>query len=117
MGRELIRPFLNFWLSTTPIVIEGPVDARTCMRRIIHDAQRVRPLVRSDRKEEGGVATLLANPVEMIERGAPHVIRSEKQLADYTRELYRLTAEPRPTTAQKRYTVPQASAFSSTSTA
>jgi HTH-type transcriptional regulator/antitoxin HigA len=36
----------------------------------------------------------------MIERGAPHLIRSEEQLAAYTKALYRLTSEPRPTPAQ-----------------
>jgi HTH-type transcriptional regulator/antitoxin HigA len=46
------------------------------------------------------MATVLANPAKMIERGAPHVIHSEKQLAAYTKALYRLTAEPRPTLAQ-----------------
>jgi HTH-type transcriptional regulator/antitoxin HigA len=61
----------------------------------------------------------------MIERGAPHLIESETQLAAYTKALYRLTAVPRPTPAQARaielltllieryeeehYTVPQAS--------
>ncbi|HUB51482.1 MAG TPA: hypothetical protein VL986_05015 [Terracidiphilus sp.] len=46
------------------------------------------------------MATVLANPAEMIKRGAPHVITSEKQLAAYTRALFELTAEPRPTAAQ-----------------
>lgn len=46
------------------------------------------------------MATLLANPAKMIERGAPHLIRSEEQLAAYTKALYRLTAEPHPTPAQ-----------------
>ena len=46
------------------------------------------------------MATLLANPAKMIERGAPHPIRSEEQLAAYTKALYRLTAEPHPTPAQ-----------------
>ena len=36
----------------------------------------------------------------MIERGAPHLIRSEEQLAAYTKALYRLTAEPHPTPEQ-----------------
>jgi HTH-type transcriptional regulator / antitoxin HigA len=36
----------------------------------------------------------------MIERGAPHVIRSEEQLEAYTKALYRLTAERRQTAAQ-----------------
>ena len=36
----------------------------------------------------------------MIERGAPHLIRSEDQLAAYTKALYQLTSEPRPTAAQ-----------------
>jgi HTH-type transcriptional regulator/antitoxin HigA len=36
----------------------------------------------------------------MIERGAPHLIRTEEQLAAYTRALYRLTAKPHPTPAQ-----------------
>jgi HTH-type transcriptional regulator/antitoxin HigA len=46
------------------------------------------------------MATLLANPAKMIERGAPQLIHSEEQLVAYTRALYRLTAEPRPTPAQ-----------------
>ena len=56
--------------------------------------------MRGDRKEEGGMATLLANPAKMIERGAPRLIRSEEQLAAYTKALFQLTAEPRPTPAQ-----------------
>ena len=36
----------------------------------------------------------------MIERGAPHLIHSAKQLQAYTRALYKLTAEARPTPAQ-----------------
>ncbi len=71
------------------------------------------------------MATVLANPAKMIERGAPHLIRSEEQLAAYTRALYKLTAEPRTTPAQmeaielltllieryeeEHYTVPEAS--------
>jgi HTH-type transcriptional regulator / antitoxin HigA len=46
------------------------------------------------------MATVLANPAKMIERGAPHVIESEEQLAAYTKALYELTAEPRLTRAQ-----------------
>jgi HTH-type transcriptional regulator/antitoxin HigA len=46
------------------------------------------------------MATLLANPAKMIERGAPHLIRSEQQLEAYTKALYRLTAEANPTPAQ-----------------
>jgi HTH-type transcriptional regulator/antitoxin HigA len=57
-------------------------------------------MVRRNRKEEGGMATVLANPAKMIERGAPHLIRSEEQLAAYTKALYRLTSEPRPAPAQ-----------------
>jgi len=37
---------------------------------------------------------------EMIELGAPHLIRSEEQLADYTHVLYDLTALETPTLAQ-----------------
>jgi HTH-type transcriptional regulator/antitoxin HigA len=36
----------------------------------------------------------------MIERGAPHLIRTEEQLEAYTKALYGLTSEPRPTPAQ-----------------
>ena len=46
------------------------------------------------------MATLLANPAKMIERGAPHLIRSEEQLEAYTKALYRLPAEARPSPAQ-----------------
>jgi HTH-type transcriptional regulator/antitoxin HigA len=51
-------------------------------------------------EKEGGMATVLANPAKMIERGAPHLIRTEAQLAAYTKALYRLTSEPRPTRTQ-----------------
>ncbi len=43
---------------------------------------------------------VLANPAKMIERGAPHLIRNEEQLAAYTKALYQLAAEKRPTAAQ-----------------
>lgn len=46
------------------------------------------------------MATLLANPAEMIEQGAPHLIHSEEQLAAYAKALYALTSEPHPTAAQ-----------------
>lgn len=71
------------------------------------------------------MATLLANPARMIERGAPYVIHSEQQLAAYTSALYKLTSEVRPTAAQvkaielltllveryeeEHYSIPQAS--------
>ncbi|MGH9605746.1 MAG: helix-turn-helix domain-containing protein [Terracidiphilus sp.] len=46
------------------------------------------------------MATVLANPAKMIERGAPHVIHSEQQLEAYTKALFQLTAETHPTPAQ-----------------
>jgi HTH-type transcriptional regulator / antitoxin HigA len=47
------------------------------------------------------MATVLANPVEMIERGAPHLIRNEKQLQQYAKALYQLTSLAKPTIAQR----------------
>ena len=71
------------------------------------------------------MATVLVNPARMMERGAPRVIDSEEQLAAYTKALYSLTAEQRPTRAQvqaielltllieryeqENYTIPKAS--------
>jgi len=46
------------------------------------------------------MASVLANPVEMIQLGAPHLIHSEEQLAAYTKALYRLTSVAKPTRAQ-----------------
>jgi HTH-type transcriptional regulator/antitoxin HigA len=57
-------------------------------------------MVCGNREEEDGMATLLANPAKMIERGAPHLIRTEEQLDAYTKALYSLTSEPHPTPAQ-----------------
>jgi HTH-type transcriptional regulator / antitoxin HigA len=51
-------------------------------------------------KKEDRMATVLANPAKMIERGAPHLIRSEEQLAAYTKALFQLTAIDNPTSAQ-----------------
>ncbi len=42
------------------------------------------------------MSTLLANPVEMIRQGAPHIISSDKELALYTESLFKLTAKPKP---------------------
>ena len=46
------------------------------------------------------MATLLANPAKMIERGAPHLIHSEEQLESYTKALYQLTSVDKPTPSQ-----------------
>jgi HTH-type transcriptional regulator / antitoxin HigA len=45
---------------------------------------------------------VLANPVEMIARGAPRVIHSDRELAAYTQALFHLTAleNPSPSEAQ-----------------
>ena len=40
---------------------------------------------------------MLANPADMIRRGAPHVIHSDEQLAEYTAVLFNLTAKSDPT--------------------
>lgn len=39
----------------------------------------------------------LADPVEMIRKGAPHVIHSEDELAKYTQVLFELSSSPHPT--------------------
>ena len=43
------------------------------------------------------MSTVLANPAEMIKRGAPQVIHSDEQLAEYTKALFELTARSGPT--------------------
>ncbi len=40
---------------------------------------------------------VLKNPADMIRRGAPHVIHSDEQLAEYTAVLFNLTAKSDPT--------------------
>jgi HTH-type transcriptional regulator/antitoxin HigA len=40
---------------------------------------------------------MLANPSEMIRQGAPHLIHSEEELAEYTEALFELTAKHDPT--------------------
>ena len=42
------------------------------------------------------MSTVLANPAEMIRQGAPHLIHSEEELAEYTEALFNLTAKPNP---------------------
>jgi HTH-type transcriptional regulator/antitoxin HigA len=46
------------------------------------------------------MATVLADPAEMIERGAPHVIHNDEELELYTKALFGLTAIDHPNTAQ-----------------
>jgi len=46
------------------------------------------------------MASVLANPAEMIERGAPHLIHNEEQLEAYTKALYGLTQLPHRTPFQ-----------------
>jgi len=42
------------------------------------------------------MSTVLANPVEMIAKGAPHLINSDEELETYTEALFRLTALENP---------------------
>lgn len=42
----------------------------------------------------------LADPAAMMRDGAPRLIRSDKELAEYTRALLALTAKSRPTAAE-----------------
>lgn len=44
--------------------------------------------------------TALANPVKMIEMGAPRVIHTEEELDQYAKALFRLTAKDDPTGAE-----------------
>lgn len=46
------------------------------------------------------MAAVLANPAEMIERGAPHVIHNDEELEVYTKALFGLTSIDHPNTAQ-----------------
>jgi HTH-type transcriptional regulator / antitoxin HigA len=39
------------------------------------------------------MSTVLANPAEMIHRGAPHIIHNDEELAEYTKVLFGLTAK------------------------
>jgi HTH-type transcriptional regulator / antitoxin HigA len=43
----------------------------------------------------------LADPAEMIRRGAPRLIRSEEELADYSRVLFSLTSKASPGAAEQ----------------
>jgi HTH-type transcriptional regulator/antitoxin HigA len=43
------------------------------------------------------MSTTLANPTEMIRQGAPHLIHSDEELAEYTQALFELTAKADPT--------------------
>lgn len=43
------------------------------------------------------MSTVLANPTEMIRQGAPRLIHSDEELAEYTRTLFELTAKSNPT--------------------
>lgn len=42
------------------------------------------------------MSTALANPVEMIAKGAPRVIHNDDELAEYTESLFQLTALENP---------------------
>lgn len=39
------------------------------------------------------MSTALANPAEMIRQGAPHLIHSDQEVAEYTKALFELTAK------------------------
>jgi len=47
------------------------------------------------------MSTTLANPTEMIRLGAPRLIHSDDELAEYTRVLFELTAKPDPTAEEQ----------------
>lgn len=43
------------------------------------------------------MSAALANPTEMIRQGAPRLIHSDEELAEYTQALFELTAKAEPT--------------------
>ena len=43
----------------------------------------------------------LADPAEMIRRGAPRHLRSDEELTEYSRALFSLTSKPKPTAAEQ----------------
>jgi len=47
------------------------------------------------------MSTALANPTEMIRLGAPRLIHSDDELAEYTQALFELTAKPDPTAEEQ----------------
>lgn len=47
------------------------------------------------------MSTTLANPAEMIRQGAPRLIHSDQELAKYTEELFKLTAQARRTSVEE----------------
>ena len=47
------------------------------------------------------MSAALANPVEMIERGAPRIIHNDSELEQYTEALFNLTALENPTPPQQ----------------
>ncbi len=57
------------------------------------------PIQRSCELGYGGsmMSTALADPAVMIKQGAPHVIHSDEELAEYTKALFELTKKPDPT--------------------
>ena len=46
------------------------------------------------------MSTVLANPAEMIARGAPHVIHNDAELEAYTNALFQLTALESPSSCE-----------------
>jgi HTH-type transcriptional regulator/antitoxin HigA len=47
------------------------------------------------------MSTALANPAEMIRRGAPRLVHNDRELAEYTRVLFELTSRKNPTRAEE----------------
>jgi HTH-type transcriptional regulator/antitoxin HigA len=47
------------------------------------------------------MSSVLANPAEMIEHGAPHVIHNDAELEAYTKALFQLTALDNPSPSQE----------------
>jgi HTH-type transcriptional regulator/antitoxin HigA len=48
------------------------------------------------------MSTTLANPTEMIRQGAPRLIHSDEELAEYTEVLFDLTAKADPTLDEEK---------------
>jgi HTH-type transcriptional regulator/antitoxin HigA len=46
-------------------------------------------------------APVLADPVKMIARGAPHIIRNDEELEVYTEALFKLTSLKNPTSVEE----------------
>src|SRR5208282_2291396 len=75
---------------------------RACLHPFVSYAWRVQRPQQVGQEVWKTMSTILADPAKMMEKGAPRVIRNDRELEAYTDALFELTSKSNPSKAERQ---------------